>query len=122
MNLELHFALWLFNVLLWSLEYASKYCPLFNTLCFKPVSQPAGYRVMLMTWVRLQSDAYLFAAPVSHIDLLPHCQERNSNTLFMSWVSERMEQLPLTFLKRRGVMGSPFFMKQNETPLILFQI
>lgn len=77
---------------------------------------------MLVTRVRLQRDTYHFAAPVSHIDLLPRCQERNSSTLFLSWVSERVEQLPLTFLKRRGVMGSPFFMKQSETPLISFQI
>lgn len=36
----------------------------------------------------------------------------------MPWVSERMEQLPLTFTKRRRVMGSPSFMTQNEMHLI----
>ena len=73
---------------------------------------------MLVTWVRLQRDTYQFAALVSHTDLLPRCQERNSSTSFIPWVSERMEQLPLTFLKRRRVMDSPFFMRQNEMCLI----
>lgn len=73
---------------------------------------------MLVTGVRLQRDTHQFAALVSHMDSLPRCQKRNSSTLFMSWVSERMEQLPLTFSKRRRVTGSPFFMKQNEVCLI----
>lgn len=64
---------------------------------------------MLVTWVRLQRDAYQFTALVSHIDLLPCCQGRNSSMSFMSWVSERMEQLPLTFLKKEKSDGFSIF-------------